>query len=50
MGLRFDLRMANWLAHVLDERMPIPKLENDWEEREALMKFLSDLRELRLTT
>jgi hypothetical protein len=45
MGLRFDLRIANWLAHVLDERMPIPKLENEWEEREALRYFVSGLRE-----
>ena len=45
MGLRFDLRIANWLAHVLDERMPVPRLENEWEEREALQKFLSNLGE-----
>ncbi len=45
MGLRFDLRIANWLAHVLDERMPIPKLNNDWEEREALRNFLWSFRE-----
>lgn len=43
MGLRFDLRVANWLAHVLDERMPIPKLDNEREEREALGYFLSGL-------
>ena len=45
MGLRFDLRIANWLAHVLDERMPVPKLNNDWEEREALGNFLRSLQD-----
>jgi hypothetical protein len=45
MGLRFDLRIANWLAHVLDERMPVPKLSNDWEEQEALGNFLRSLRD-----
>jgi hypothetical protein len=44
-GLRFDLRIANWLAHVLDERMPVPRLEGKWEEQEALHKFISNLRE-----
>lgn len=26
MGLRFDLKAANWIAHILDERAPIPRL------------------------
>jgi len=42
-GLRFDLRIANWLAHVLDERAPVPSLNNEWEEREAISMFLSSL-------
>ena len=43
MGLRFDLQIANWLAHVLDERLPIPTLGNEWQEREALGQFLSKI-------
>src|ERR1039457_3642163 len=43
MGLRFDMRVVNWLAHVLDERAPIPKLGNEGEEREALNVFLRGL-------
>ncbi len=43
MGLRFDLRMANWLAHVIDERAAIPRLGNEQEEHAALHFFLHGL-------
>jgi len=42
-GLRFDLKIANWLAHVLDERAPIPVLGDEWEEREAIRMFLQSI-------
>jgi Calcineurin-like phosphoesterase len=43
MGLRFDLRVANWLAHVLDERAPVPSLGEEWEEREAIAVLLRSM-------
>ncbi len=43
MGLRFDLKIANWLARVLDERAPIPVLGDEWEEREAIRMFLQSI-------
>jgi hypothetical protein len=43
MGLSFDLRVVNWLAHVLDERAPIPQFEDEWHQREALNMFLNGL-------
>ncbi len=45
MGLRFDLRVVNWLAHVLDERAPVPSLGDQWEEREALGVFMASLED-----
>ena len=45
MGLRFDFRVANWLAHVLDERAPIPKLGDESDERAALNSFLRGLEQ-----
>jgi len=42
-GLRFDLKIANWLAHVLDERAPIPVLGDEWQEREAIRMFVESL-------
>lgn len=43
MGLRFDLRVANWLAHVLGERAPVPALGEEWEEREAIRAFIDSI-------
>jgi len=45
MGLRFDIRIANWLAHVLDEQAPIPQLGNEWETAGALRLFFDQLRD-----
>ncbi len=45
MGIRFDLRVANWLAYVIEPRTVVPQLANAWEEREALGYFLFQLRE-----
>jgi hypothetical protein len=44
MGLRFDLRIANWLAHVLDERMPVPVLGDPHEEKLAIQLFINSLK------
>jgi hypothetical protein len=43
MGLRFDLRVANWLAFVLDGRAPVPLLGEEREEHEALISFVESL-------
>lgn len=45
MGLRFDLRTASWLAHMLQPGTPVPQLDNPTEERETLGLFLGQLRD-----
>jgi hypothetical protein len=40
MGLRFDLRAANWVAYLIDSKRPLPRLGEEWEEAEALRMFL----------
>jgi hypothetical protein len=44
MGLRFDLRTANWLAYMLQPGAAIPQLDGPEEERETLRFFLQNLR------
>ena len=40
MGMRFNLVSANWLAHLLDPEIPIPKMQEPWMEKETLRLFL----------
>ncbi|MCP5522921.1 MAG: hypothetical protein H7A46_15385 [Verrucomicrobiales bacterium] len=50
MGLRFDLRAANWVAYLTDSKRPLPRLEQRWEEAEALRMFLRSFGENFLTS
>lgn len=43
MGLRFNLQYANWIAHIVDERMAVPELYDEFHERFALESFVSSL-------
>lgn len=43
MGMRFNLSSANWLAYLLEPKARIPKLGEDWEEKETLRIFLRKL-------
>lgn len=43
MGLRFGLETANWLAYLLQPDASVPRLEDPWQEREALRLFLEKL-------
>jgi hypothetical protein len=45
MGLVMDLRVANWVAHLIQPESPVPRLSNPWEEREALQYFLYKMAE-----
>lgn len=42
MGFRFDLSMANWLAHVLEEKSSIPKFPYGKDERDDLLRKLEE--------
>ncbi|HVM60957.1 MAG TPA: metallophosphoesterase [Verrucomicrobiae bacterium] len=44
MGLRFDLKSANWLAYLLQPGAPIPRLDQASEEKETLRLFFGKLR------
>jgi len=44
MGLAIDLRVANWLATILEPDGRRTSLDNPFEEREALHQFLDQLR------
>jgi predicted MPP superfamily phosphohydrolase len=43
MGLRFNLNAANWVAHLTDQRTPLPALDNSWEEVESIRILLDKL-------
>src|SRR2546423_14552248 len=43
MGIRFDMRTANWLAYLLQPNANIPSLDTPWLEKEALRVFLRKL-------
>ena len=45
MGLVMDLRVANWVAHLIQPEAPVPRLENQWEEKDALQYFLQKMAE-----
>ena len=47
MGLRINLQHASWLAHILNpasDYLPVLNSEHDWEQREVLRMFASQLR------
>ena len=44
MGFRFDLQSLNWLAYLIDETRPMPRLADPVEERDLLRAFLLKLR------
>jgi len=43
MGLVMDLRIANWVAHLIEPDAPVPRLTNRFEEREGLQYFLHQM-------
>src|SRR5436190_2002804 len=43
MGLRFDLRAANWVAYLITPRAKIPRLQHRGEEVEVLRQFLATM-------
>jgi hypothetical protein len=43
MGLVMDLRIANWVAHLIEPGAPVPRLTNRFEEREGLQYFLHQM-------
>lgn len=45
MGLRFDLSVANWIAHLIQPGVPIPRLSDERTERETIRHFLKKLNE-----
>lgn len=44
MGLQFDLETANWMAFVVDHRLPVPPLEST-VQRNRLLAFLDQFEE-----
>lgn len=43
MGMRFDLKSANWVAYLLHPSSPAPSFGEDWAEKETLRLFLQRL-------
>lgn len=45
MGIRFDIRAANWVAYLIQPDANMPLLDEPWEEMDTLRMFLYQLRE-----
>ncbi len=46
MGLRFEIKHANWIAYLIQSDAPVPRFEGEsWERKELLRYFLRKLRD-----
>lgn len=43
MGIRIDLKAANWLAYLIESDIPLPEFENPSNEKKILSAFLKQL-------
>lgn len=45
MGIRIDLKAANWLAYLIESDIPLPEFENPSNEKKILSAFFKTIVE-----